>query len=385
MKNWEDLGFDKHIQPEVYENYLKAFNKLEDLYKNWKPREEELTAWLKLVFDESKKSSKKYSKEYPDNAPNAVLNHAILQWIWLWNNQILKKWDFHHLFDIWDEEIYSWTYEDDKSSLIIIKNKLNWNDLSLWKTAASILELAMSLRVGFESIYAFDYDWIYNFKKNVEIDNQHFLNKKYLSAVEYPQSCFKINDFRDVINIINLLHQDDDFYTATQNLISSISHHQFCQICVLSKSKKHKHNEPDIWEKIKTIPNMEIAILQSAKSAELILWKPWRNKERVKERWKAAIGLNPDSIFELENKTFLEYYYSLFELRANSAHSIGSASYELTRKLTISAQTFSWIILIEYYKKNRTKNELVFQQMNWNKELANKFDTNFYTDTTKRD
>ncbi|MDF9796327.1 hypothetical protein OKW21_001590 [Catalinimonas alkaloidigena] len=352
--------------------------------------DEEKFSELFLTFlKDQEEIRNKYYQENPINAPNLVLNHAIVEGIAFNNDEVLSKGDFIHLLDIGHEKFYTWTYADDTESLLIVEVSPEVKENDLWKTATSILEIAFTISSQLEHSHRFGYDWIYRFNNQKDKEKQHYLKDRFYSM---NSMCIQsINDFKGILNLIELLFSDDKYYVATQNIIAAKENHEFCQICALTPQhyRKHLDNEPEIWERAAMIPKMEAAIVQATRSVEAILGKPGdRNTpakiKKVKDRWRSNINLEPDEQFKMVGKSYLDYYYDLFALRGTSAHSFGKLSFNMSRSLTIEAQSFAWIVIVEYFKKNCVTNEKASQLLNVNTELINRIPENYSTNKTKR-
>jgi hypothetical protein len=83
------------------------------------------------------------------------------------------------------------------------------------------------------------------------------------------------------------------------------------------------------------------------------------------------IDLNPDDLYVKAGKSYLEYYYDLFEIRNSSAHGLGDINFELTRESAIKAQCFAFILLREYYLKNALDKETAMERISFNRDLTN--------------
>ncbi|WP_158294574.1 hypothetical protein, partial [Halomonas urmiana] len=103
---------------------------------------------------------------------------------------------------------------------------------------------------------------------------------------------------------------------------------------------------------------------------------------RVKKRWNGAVDLNPDDSFAAAGKSYLDYYYELFQLRGQSAHSFGSIPFELTRQLTIEAQSFAWEVLVAYFRKHSLSVEDAAEDLELNLELVESEPENWSTPLT---
>jgi len=284
---------------------------------------------LQKLLEEQRQARIEYYKENnPVDAPNNVLKHALVEGIGISNDFILDKGDYFELFSIGHEKFYCWTHEIDEYSKLIVEVNPAVKENDVWKTAISILEIAFTMASELESKHEFAYDWVYRFEPDESIEKLHYLKDRH--HVLNWNSMRRVREFSDISILIELLYRDDKFFIACQNIISAKENHEFCQICALTPEhlRKHADLEPEIWEKINLLPKMEAAIVQATRSVEAILGKPGKRDtpaklNRIKERWSDNILLNPDDEFKLTGQSFLDYYYKLFGLRNNSAHSFG--------------------------------------------------------------
>jgi len=253
----------------------------------------------------------------------------------------------------------------------------------IWKTSASIIELAIALESSLEYLIELEYNWIYRFTSDQKIDELHYLNDNILSR-EYSR-VLQFYDLNRYIDLIELLCKNDKCYVACQNIVAAKQNHNFCLICALTPEhyRKHSNHEPEIWEMASTIPRMEAAIVQATRSVESILGKPGnrdseRKKTRCKERWSEFLDSNPDDIFPLTGQSYFDYYYYLFELRNSAAHSFGDLAYNFKRSITIKAQSFSWIVLYDYMKKSLIDKKLASRKLMLNEDLIRRSELRIY-------
>lgn len=333
---------------------------------------------LQKLLKEQQEARINYYEENPVDAPNDVLGYALIEGIGISNDFILSKGDFNEFFTIGLEKFYCWTHETDKNSYLVVEVNPKVKEKAIWKTAISILEIAFTMASELESNYEFKYDWVYRFKYNERIDNLHYLKDRH--HILNWRSMSRVIEFIDNSVLIEILTRDDKFYIACQNIIAAKQNHEFCQICALTPEhlRKHTDHEPEIWEKINLLPKMEAAIVQATRSVEAILGKPGKRDtlaklNRVKERWVKNILINPDEEYKLTGQSYLDYYYDLFELRNNSAHSFGELSFHIQRRETIEAQSFTWIIIANYFKKNSISEKDSLKALNFNSKFINQF------------
>jgi len=356
-------------------------NKKTDLLSEYYTKEkiEKEVSLLANLFKESRKARIEYYKQNPIDAPNEVLNSAIIEGIGINNDFVLSTGEYQNIFKIGIEEFYCWTNEKDNFSKLVVKVDPLVKEKDFWKTAVAILEIAFSFSKELEVLYEFDYDWIYRFDNSMDIDKLHYLKSRY--DVSNSISIVQVTDFSQIASLIELLERDDKFFVACQNIIAAKKNHEFCQICALTPEhlRKHNHFEPEIWEKASLVPKLEAAIVQATRSVEAILGKPGNRETasklaRTKKRWLVNIDLNPDDKYELAGKSYLDYYYDLFSLRGFAAHSFGELSFNMKRIETIEAQSFAWIIIIDYYRKHSIDENKALQRMSFNLDMLKRFD-----------
>ena len=333
---------------------------------------------LQALLEEQHQARIDYFKDNPIDAPNEVLGHALIEGIGIMNDYKLSKADFIEFFTIGHEKFYCWTHETDEHLILVVEVNPKVKEKELWKTAISILEIAFTVASELESQREFVYDWVYRFKINNSIEELHYLKDRH--HVLNWKSILRIHEFSDISILIDLLSKDDKFFIPCQNIIAAKENHEFCQICALTPEhlRKHTDKEPEIWEKVNILPKMEAAIVQATRSVEAILGKPGKRDtpaklNRVKESWAKNILLNPDEEYRLTGQSYLDYYYDLFRLRNNAAHSLGELSFHMQRKETIEAQSFSWIVITDYYKKNSVSEEDALSSLKFNTKLINQF------------
>ena len=336
-------------------------------------------SFLQKLLEEQRQARIEYYKENPIDAPNKVLKHALVEGIGISNDFILDKGDYFEFFSIGHEKFYCWTNQIDEYSKLVVEVNPAVKENNLWKTAISILELAFIMASELESKHEFTYDWVYRFNPSEPIEKLHYLKDRL--HVLNPISVRRVREFSDISILIELLFRDDKFFIACQNIIAAKENHDFCQICALTPEhlRKHVDHEPEIWEKINLLPIMEAAIVQATRSVEAILGKPGKRDTttkliRTKERWSENILLNPYDEYKLTGQSFLDYYYKLFGIRNNSAHSFGELSFHMQRQETIEAQSFAWLVIASYYDKNSIEENDALESLNFNRELLDKFE-----------
>lgn len=104
--------------------------------------------------------------------------------------------------------------------------------------------------------------------------------------------------------------------------------------------------------------------------------------QRVLTRWSDAINVDPYEGFAPSGESYLDYYYRLFQLRGQSAHSLGNIPFELSRQLTIEAQSFAWEVLLSFYKKHGVPIEVAANELEIDVALVESEPTNWSTSRT---
>ena len=344
---------------------------------------------------------KKMREKYPSDVPNSASNVALISGVFIENSFGPKVGECTPFFETEMEKVFVWTPEEDKDSVLIIQANEKVKDNPCWVTLASIVELSRAAFVSFEIGFSdnrYLYNWIYYFDPNVGVRNSTFYGKSIggptdIEAFELNSGVIlKATDISDMAFVIELLCRDEKAYTATAALHSSFSLHYCCFICETGKVAYHDHllEEPELWEHVSAIPDMEVAIVQAFRSVEAILGEPPNRNKKTKmlefiDRWKSKLGLDPTAIYEKAGVSYLDFYYTLFfELRNASAHSYGNVHYKLLRKNTVASQCFATILLFEYIKKNALKNDEAIDKILFNKELLSRVSPNMRTCLTKK-
>lgn len=326
-------------------------------------------------------------KKYPANPPNNSCHNALLTGL-LFSNEIgLRLHDFIPYFSTDYEKAYIWTHTRNHSSSLIVDVDSSVKSLNVWRNLASILELTVAISFSFENIVECDYDWIYNFLPETSIKDTEFL---YLENFDrFSGSGHRISFFADHASLIELLCRDERFYVMGMNLLTSFINHQFCLICAFKKDgyQEHPNHELPSWQVAQAIPKMEVAIVQATRAVEAVLGKPGKRDDNSKyqralDRWKEAIDLEPTDNFGVANKSYIDYYYELFGIRGEAAHSLGSFPYELCRLLTIESQCFAWEILKSYFHRHSLSTADARLALNFNMNFIEREPKNWSTTMT---
>ena len=132
-------------------------------------------------------------------------------------------------------------------------------------------------------------------------------------------------------------------------------------------------------ESTASIPALENGILQATRCVEALLGKPGSRETpqklaRTKQRWRDSVTLDPDGEFSLVQKSFLEYYYDLFQTRGFAAHSYGHLPPDLTRAQAVAAQTFAHEVVRSRFKRDALSPHEAQQRLNFNSQLLDNAD-----------
>jgi len=355
----------------------------------------ELENKLVEILEENSLRQKELLIKYPPDVPNEKGHHAFIKGISIENSFAPTVGEYNLLFETEHEKIYIWTHTKNKNSTIISDIDTSVKKKDFWKTAGSMMNLALSYYRAFEAVdfeRKFEYKIIYYFSPLDSIESLEFLDVSNFDLhFLFNGEVLKATDIADVAQVIELMCRDDRCYTAISLLLSSFQIHYCCLICELglSKYKKHESHEPELWEQADFITNMESAIVQACRCAESILGEPpnARKHSRIldhKRKWIDTVGINPDEIFERTELSYWEFYLRLFdELRNPSAHSYGDIHFDLQRKHTIDVQCFAALILRGYINKSVKSLEEAMNILKFDKNFLNRVQKNMSTKLTK--
>lgn len=319
---------------------------------------------------------KRQREQYPPNPPNDKCHFAKINGVLISIYPIKKQDEITPLFEIGPEKALIWSHSEiNHASLVVDVNK-SVHELNVWRNLASIIEISMALSSHFEHMITCDYDWIYNFDPSKSVLDSDFLNHGVPDRLS--GTIYRVDDLLGVSQILELLYRDEKFYVMCMNLLSAFLNHHYCLICAFQKDGYKMHPNHDIphWQRANAIPNMEVAIVQSTRAVEAVLGKPGNREkrssyQRVLDRWNDAIDIKPDDIYVVANQSFIDYFYYLFNIRGDAAHSLGDFPYDVSRRLTIEAQCFAWEVIYSYYHKNKIDKESAIESIKFNKELIN--------------
>lgn len=319
---------------------------------------------LDNIFEAQRLQNLYQEKMFPPDPPNHFCGHAILGGILFYNTAGLKRGDYKRLFEFGPETAHVWTHTRHAPSALVVEVDEQVREEKVWKTLGSCLRIAMAFRSNLEHTQSADdfaYDWIYHFDPEEALEEHTLLDRHPVSACNTGRtgSIKPLRFLEEIAPTLDLLRKDERYFVASQHLIASVESHHFCLVCAFQMKgyKMHPNHEPEIWEAVETISKMEVAIVQATRAVEAILGKPGKKESpkklaRAVERWKGSVDLEPHETFELVGKSYLDYYYDLFGIRDSAAHSLGELPYEMSRRLTIEAQCFAWLILWHYAKRH---------------------------------
>lgn len=333
-------------------------------------------------------------KKFPPNPPNDVCKNAYIKGLLIENSFNPRVGELNELFETDYEKLYVWTHDKDENSAIIIDVDSTVKNMPFWKTIGSVIWMAVQYARAFEGISSdwFEYRWVYYFDPCKSLSEQLFNNLEQFDDVYIRSGMIvKATDIGHLAPEIELMIRDDKAYTALMMLCNSFIQHYICLTCELSSHPYHDHlsEEPEIWEHASIIPNMEASIVQACRSVEGILGEPPNSQKQTavfkhKDKWRKLTGIDPDSIFEKANMSYLDFYYKLFfDLRNPSAHSYGNIHYELEKSKTVQAQCFATIVIRNYFHKHILSLDDAQKKLNFNLDLLDRVSENMSTKLTK--
>ena len=293
-----------------------------------------------------------------------------------WKNaahpEIPAKGDRFEFFQFGPESASLWTHMEDDYSVSLVEVDPAKVLTSLWRTLATSMSIAIRLASMQEHAQALEYAWVYRFDQHLPLSEQELLdggdgfllNNRMLETVE---------QWFQRARILELLQRDESFFVAAQLVCDSFRNHWFCLECALRPPgrRRHDHPEPDPWSLVSSIPAMESAIVQATRATEALLGKPGSNLSRTKQRWMDRIPLDPDAPFDLAGKSYFDYYYDLFDVRNDSAHSYGRVSATLTRSMAVAAQAFAHSILRSRFERDACSQDDAIERLSFNRRAIN--------------
>ncbi len=333
---------------------------------------------IQQSIDEWRLASAKIADSYPPDVPNGECHHAALTGLGFQNQtwkkaahpEIPQKGDRFEFFRFGVEAVSLWTHKEDDYSILLIEVDPANIPTTLWKTLASSMSIAIGLASMQEHTQTLDYAWIYRFDQELSLSEQDLLDGEDPLLLD-NRMLETVEQWFQRARILELLQRDESFFVAAQLVCDSFRNHWFCLECALrpAERRRHDHPEPDPWSMVSSIPAMESAIVQATRAAEALLGKPGSNLTRTKQRWTDRIPLDPDAPFDLTGMSYFDYYYDLFEVRNDSAHSYGRISATLTRSMAVAAQAFAHLILRSRFERDACPQDKAIERLSFNREL----------------
>ena len=351
---------------------------------------------LQAFYEAEVERQQRIAEKYPEDVPNEASKHAIIRGYCVENSFGPYVGEYNYLCKIGYEDLYIWTYAKDTNSVLVSEVNPTVKQQLFWKTASYLIWISRCFCRSFEGATAEnlpDYKWMYYFDhSSSKIEDTVFLGlsdleSKFISTGVH----IKATEIAALAPILELLIRDDKVYTALSLLFTAFCTHPCCLICEMSKHPWHDHlsEEPKIWNQAELLPSLEIAVVQSCRAVEAIIGEPpnQNNPGKVyahKQHWQRTVGIDPDTVFEKANMTYLEFYYNLFhDLRNPSAHSYGNIHYDLARKRAVEAQCFAADIVNRYIDLNAKDKETVLDLLQFNRELLDRVSEDMSTCITK--
>lgn len=352
--------------------------------------EVDLKKLSKVIADAYKEEQEFMEKYYPTDIPNKVCNHAFIQGVKFENSFMPRLHDFTPFMRCGDEELFLWTFKKDTETSLVSKVSTDVKSKNFWKNFGNVIELAFSYSRDFEHTMDVEYKWCYYFDPNKSIFEQEIYNFSELDSYSILNgTILKLTDIYYLSPLLELLLRDDKAYTAMSVFYASMKTHYCCLICELERFpfKKHQSHEPEVWEQAKVIPKLETAIVQACRCIEALIGKPPKrdNRSRLlehKQKWIEQLGINPDDTFIKTGTTFIDFYYELFDLRNDAAHSYGKIPFNLERKQAINAQCFALLLLEGYINKNVLSLENSVKELSINEKVIDRVDQTMSTSKT---
>ena len=334
--------------------------------------------------DKQDRACEEINERFPPDPPHESCHHAVILGYALLNSTWVNAdppllpaaGEVVDFFRLGGEQVRIWTPGTDQYSLLLIEADPKIVRAGMWRTAAVIMELMTKLKSMLEHQDRSGYAWIYHFNPMVAFEDQHFLHETDRASLS-NRRMLGIEHWFEGSAIMELLIRDEKFFVAAQLLCSSFQNHSYCLECALRPigSRRHHHDEPDMWNLAAMIPSMEIAIVQATRAVEALLGEPGDRKnpqklERARERWRKGTSLDPDKAFGTDGSSYFEYYYELFNIRNDSAHSRGNLSPELTRAKAVAAQNFAYLVVLSRLTRVAVTVSEAFDRLEFNRSLV---------------
>lgn len=335
----------------------------------------QLNKILERIYLRKQEIVDQFNEKFPPKPPHQECRHAELRGVKFRNGTLPRKGDYRYLLTWGHETLHLWTHTQNSYTGLVAEVDESVNSVDIWRTFGEALKLAIALNRCLESFPQMCYQWIYWFDPSLDRSEQHY-GPEPPSVYDEGAEIIRIQQIYEVSSQLELLQRSEPFFVSIQNLIVAIENHQFCQECALvpPERRMHHHSEPEKWEQVIALPKMETAIVQATRAVEGLLGQPGdrstkQKLRRVQNRWQQAVDIKCDEVFSDTGLSYLDYYYSLFNLRGNSAHCRGSLPFDLTRRLAVQAQTFAWNIVIAFFRKHRLAAEDVVEVLKMNQDL----------------
>jgi hypothetical protein len=290
--------------------------------------------------------------------PTSNCEHAIIRGFSVSDEPGFSPGELKPFFHLDSEDVFIWTHAKRQSSVLVscVSNAVHCE--KVWRSAGILLLLANGLSRRFEILDTrFDYDWIYNFAPSSSMESLEFYGEFQVEGIS--SVVMSRSEYSSLARLIELLIRDDRLFVATQNVFASVHNHVFCFHCAFEPEshRSHPNHELPIWQIASAIPRFEAAIVQATRAVEAILGKPGKRDspsklQKIKERWREVLSIDPDSEYKPKRTSYLDFYYELFSIRNDAAHSLGQLPVSLTRSLTIDAQAFAYTLLEHYFDQH---------------------------------
>ena len=354
--------------------------------------DERLIALIREFNAQWAEELKRIESRFPPDPPNAACHHAVIKGLEITNSTwvlgspptLPAPGDVVDFFQVGSESIKIWTdKKDHESKLLVVIEPMDLVS-GIWRTVAVLLDITIALSSMQEHSQDTGYAWIYHFDPKSPFETQELLEEddKFRTGTCTFQT---IDYWFERAHILELLIRSEEFFVASQLLCQSFKSHWFCLECALRPRERrhHDHPEPDLWNLAASIPAMENGILQATRSVEALLGKPGNREntqklERANQRWRESIILDPDAEFSLVQKSYLEYYYDLFEKRGFAAHSYGRLPPDLRRADAVAAQTFAHKVVHSRFERDAVSPEEAQARLQFNSLLVENADRSIF-------
>jgi len=202
--------------------------------------------WNKIHEELSleQKKHQAYLQKYPQNIPNDVCKHAFIRGFSIENSFNPKVGEYNFLFRTDFEDVYIWTYKENKKSALVSNVNLTVKELPHWKTAAHLIELSLLFAESFEfcliDTYYTDYKWMFYFDpKRCHIDDIVFANlsEGEVNSMSYGRE-LKATEIANLAAMMELIFRDDKAYTAISLMTSAFQAHSCCGLATLNRTEK---------------------------------------------------------------------------------------------------------------------------------------------------